>query len=259
MNSHVNADAPNDRSDGESPEGNIRRIPKTKDAMAVALSGGKPGSGAAPSVVAGGRGRLAEQILQIAFANGIKVREDADLAQLLTTIDLEQGGAEGVIPTELGDVASLTTLRVYNGWNRGKLSGTLPSELGKLGSLVEIKTQRNSMSGTLPTQLARLTGLTTLHLEGNKPMSGTISSGLAAAWSLQSLGLGDNEISGTTPTELCHGDTRWHWSLGATKLSGTIPTEVGLLTRMASYFGWGDNYNTGKLSASFPLSSARSA
>ena len=84
MNSHVNADAPNDRSDGESPEGNIRRIPKTKDAMAVALSGGKPGSGAAPSVVAGGRGRLAEQILQIAFANGIKVREDADLAQLLT-------------------------------------------------------------------------------------------------------------------------------------------------------------------------------
>ncbi|MAO55668.1 MAG: flagellar protein FhlB [Rhodospirillaceae bacterium] len=58
--------------------------------MAVALSGGKPGSGAAPSVVAGGRGRLAEQILQIAFANGIKVREDADLAQLLTTIDLEE-------------------------------------------------------------------------------------------------------------------------------------------------------------------------
>ena len=90
MNSHVNADAPNDRSDGESPEGNIRRIPKTKDAMAVALSGGKPGSSAAPSVVAGGRGRLAEQILQIAFANGIKVREDADLAQLLTTIDLEE-------------------------------------------------------------------------------------------------------------------------------------------------------------------------
>ena len=90
MISDVNADRPKDRSDGESPEGNIRRIPKTKDAMAVALAGGKPGSGGPPSVVAGGRGRLAEQILQIAFANGIKVREDADLAQLLTTIDLEE-------------------------------------------------------------------------------------------------------------------------------------------------------------------------
>ena len=41
-----------------------------------------------PNMVAGGRGRIAEQIIQIAFANGIKVREDADLAQLLTSIDI---------------------------------------------------------------------------------------------------------------------------------------------------------------------------
>ncbi|MAN79274.1 MAG: hypothetical protein CMM77_11580 [Rhodospirillaceae bacterium] len=44
----------------------------------------------APTVVAGGRGHLAEQILQIAFANGIKVREDSDLAELLATIDMEE-------------------------------------------------------------------------------------------------------------------------------------------------------------------------
>ena len=41
-------------------------------------------------MVAGGRGRVAEQILQLAFANGVKVREDADLAQLLTTIDMDE-------------------------------------------------------------------------------------------------------------------------------------------------------------------------
>ena len=41
-----------------------------------------------PQIVAGGRGRIAEQILQIAFANGVKVREDSDLAQLLTSIDI---------------------------------------------------------------------------------------------------------------------------------------------------------------------------
>ena len=41
-----------------------------------------------PHMVAGGRGRIAEQILQIAFANDVKVREDADLAQLLTSIDI---------------------------------------------------------------------------------------------------------------------------------------------------------------------------
>ena len=42
-----------------------------------------------PKVVAGGRGRIAEQILEIAFANGVKVRKDADLAQLLSSIDID--------------------------------------------------------------------------------------------------------------------------------------------------------------------------
>ena len=41
-----------------------------------------------PQIVAGGRGKIAEQILQIAFASGVKVREDTDLAQLLTSIDI---------------------------------------------------------------------------------------------------------------------------------------------------------------------------
>lgn len=85
----VNADNPKDANGEDTPEGNIRRLPDTKDAIAVALAeGAVPGQ--APNVVAGGRGRVAEQILQIAFANGIKVREDADLAQLLTTIDMEE-------------------------------------------------------------------------------------------------------------------------------------------------------------------------
>ncbi|MEK9672918.1 MAG: EscU/YscU/HrcU family type III secretion system export apparatus switch protein [Rhodospirillaceae bacterium] len=74
--------------------GNIRRVPETKDAVAVALADGG-GPGRPPKVVAGGRGRVAEQILQIAFAQGIKVREDADLAQLLSAVDVEED-----IPTE---------------------------------------------------------------------------------------------------------------------------------------------------------------
>lgn len=56
--------------------------------MAVALArerdADKP-----PKVVAGGRGRIAEQILEVAFAQGIPVREDTDLAQLLTSIDID--------------------------------------------------------------------------------------------------------------------------------------------------------------------------
>ena len=44
---------------------------------------------ARPRVVASGQGALAEQILQIAWANNIKVREDADLVEVLSAIDVD--------------------------------------------------------------------------------------------------------------------------------------------------------------------------
>ena len=46
-------------------------------------------AGNLPRVVANGRGSVAEQILQIAWANDIKVREDADLVEVLSAIDVE--------------------------------------------------------------------------------------------------------------------------------------------------------------------------
>lgn len=43
----------------------------------------------APIITASGRGRVAEEILAIAFAQGIKVREDADLAEVLSQIEID--------------------------------------------------------------------------------------------------------------------------------------------------------------------------
>ena len=43
----------------------------------------------APKVTAAGRGRVAEEILAIAFAQGIKVREDADLVEVLSQIEID--------------------------------------------------------------------------------------------------------------------------------------------------------------------------
>jgi len=56
--------------------------------VAVALSHDK-GTTKAPVVTATGRGAVAEQILEIAFKNNIKVREDADLAQILSEVDVD--------------------------------------------------------------------------------------------------------------------------------------------------------------------------
>jgi flagellar biosynthesis protein len=57
-------------------------------AKAVAISDTSQ-SGTLPRLVASGRGAIAEQILQIAWANDIKVREDADLVEVLSAIDVE--------------------------------------------------------------------------------------------------------------------------------------------------------------------------
>lgn len=68
-------------------EPNLKPPPPRERAISVALK--EDNKGRAPRVIAAGRGTVAEQILALAFANGVKVREDADLAELLSAVDLE--------------------------------------------------------------------------------------------------------------------------------------------------------------------------
>lgn len=72
---------------------NVQAIKPRGKTTAVAIKDGDKGS--SPIVKAAARGALAEKILQIAFENDIKVREDADLADLLATMELDSP-----IPTE---------------------------------------------------------------------------------------------------------------------------------------------------------------
>ncbi|MDP6573084.1 MAG: EscU/YscU/HrcU family type III secretion system export apparatus switch protein [Rhodospirillales bacterium] len=59
-----------------------------KSPLAVALNY-EPDTDKAPKVIAKGKDAIAEQILQIAFALDIKVREDAELAEILNLIDVD--------------------------------------------------------------------------------------------------------------------------------------------------------------------------
>jgi flagellar biosynthesis protein len=67
---------------------------KPKQTVAAAILH-DPTTGDLPKIVAAGRGHLADQILDIAFANGMKVREDPALAHILASIELDSP-----IPTE---------------------------------------------------------------------------------------------------------------------------------------------------------------
>ena len=61
-------------------------IPKRPVAIAIEATAG---SRELPKITAAGRGKLAEQILQLAFQNGINVREDSALAEMLAAIELD--------------------------------------------------------------------------------------------------------------------------------------------------------------------------
>ncbi|MBL8631232.1 MAG: EscU/YscU/HrcU family type III secretion system export apparatus switch protein [Rhodospirillaceae bacterium] len=74
--------------------------------IAVALE--EQPDNAAPIITASGKGFVAEQILQIAFANNVKVRTDADLVQVLAAVDVDSE-----IPTEAFAAVSEILAYVY--------------------------------------------------------------------------------------------------------------------------------------------------
>src|SRR5271155_1723801 len=76
--------------------------------VAVAIKGEEGNPDSLPKVIASGRGKLAEQILALAFAKGIRVREDADLAELLVKLDLDTP-----IPSEVIIAVAEILARVY--------------------------------------------------------------------------------------------------------------------------------------------------
>ncbi|MDR3424482.1 MAG: EscU/YscU/HrcU family type III secretion system export apparatus switch protein [Alphaproteobacteria bacterium] len=93
---------------------NISPLPSPeRRSVAVALKGsigdskeGHPDS--LPKVIASGYGKLAEQILEMAFSKGIKVRSDADLAELLAMLDLDTP-----IPSEAVVAVAEVLAKVY--------------------------------------------------------------------------------------------------------------------------------------------------
>lgn len=89
--------------DKDKPIARPQQVPDTK---AVAVR--KSDIGEAPVITAKGRGYNAEKILEIAFAEGVKVRQDKDLTELLDAFDVDCP-----VPLEALHAVSLILERVY--------------------------------------------------------------------------------------------------------------------------------------------------
>jgi flagellar biosynthesis protein len=75
--------------ENEEPSSPYSPLKSGRRAAAVAIKGEESDADSLPKIIASGRGKLAEQILELALARGVKVREDADLAELLVKLDLD--------------------------------------------------------------------------------------------------------------------------------------------------------------------------
>lgn len=101
-----------------SDEKNSPSGPTMPDTKAVAIK--KTGDAEPPKITAKGHGYNAEKILEIAFAEGVKVRQDKDLTELLDAFDVESP-----VPLEALHTVSLILERVYA--ENQKLMGTMAS------------------------------------------------------------------------------------------------------------------------------------
>jgi flagellar biosynthesis protein len=79
---------------------------KPEKAAALKYSHGKD---SAPKLVAKGRGKVAEKIIEIAKANGVPIQEDKELVEFLSMLDLYQE-----IPSELYKAVAEILAFVYS-------------------------------------------------------------------------------------------------------------------------------------------------
>ena len=134
-------------------------------------------------------------------------------------------GFTGSIPTQLGSLTNLQTLRL----DRNSLTGSIPPELGSLTSLTDLRLDRNDLTGNIPTQLGSLTSLERLYLREND-LDGSIPTQLGSMTALKLLIANDNDLTGNIPTQLGNLTNLEHLWLHNNDLNGSIPEKLGELT-----------------------------
>ena len=150
-----------------------------------------------------------------------------DRSGRVTKLSLEFNQLSGKIPAELGNLANLEVLWLWD----NQLSGEIPAELGNLSSLEVLWLDDNQLSGEIPAELDSLSSLVWLSLKFNQ-LSGEIPAELGNLANLAALDLSHNELSGEIPPELGNLANLVWLDLAVNQLSGKIPTDLGSLASL---------------------------
>ena len=154
----------------------------------------------------------------------------------VTRLNLADCGLTGTIPTQIGQLTSLTNLDLSG----NNLTGAIPNTIKNLTSLTTLDLHSNTTTTSdyggrnkitsIPTTIGQLAALQTLNLTGNQITSIPTTIGQLAQ--LQTLNLSDNKITGAIPIELGGPTNLTHLYLNDNQLTGSIPTELRHLTSL---------------------------
>ena len=111
----------------------------------------------------------------------------------VTELSLTVNRLSGEMPSELGDLTNLESLRL--GGNQ--LTGEIPPELDSLANLEWLNLGGNQLTGEIPAALGNLANLEWLELYNNQ-LSGEIPAALGGLANLEWLELGGNQLDNTT-------------------------------------------------------------
>ncbi|MEM6319989.1 MAG: 3-coathanger stack domain-containing protein [Bacteroidota bacterium] len=188
---------------------------------------------------------MTKRVTSVTFLNNNLVgplpTELGDLTDL-KSLRLPVNKLSGSIPSTLGNLSNLEVLEL----NTNQLTGNIPTTLGNIDSLSNLQLFNNQLNGLIPIQLSMLTNLTKLALWGNQ-LTGTIPTALGNISNLERLELHLNQLSGTIPAALGNLTNLTKLSLSTNQLTGNIPVELGNLAQLDEL-----SLNTNQLTGSIP-------
>mmetsp|Transcript_17040 Transcript_17040/g.23631 ORF Transcript_17040/g.23631 Transcript_17040/m.23631 type:complete len:338 (+) Transcript_17040:664-1677(+) len=192
-------------------------------------------------------GKTVSQIISARqFLNGTIPMSLANLVNL-TQISLSQNSnLQGPIPPFYQGFTQLWKFQMF----QNGISGDLPSQLGNISSLTLLNLSLNHFSGTIPEDMFGAAEYIIVDLSQNR-LTGTIPDSVCKGpATLQNLRFEMNRLSGTLPDCFLSQPNLKNLQFGGNAFTGTIPTAFSKLATLIDLTLW-DNKLTGELPSAF--------
>lgn len=139
----------------------------------------------------------------------------------VANISLQGKGLDGVLPSAIGELTSLSGLYLH--FNR--LNGKIPKEIAGLNQLMDLYLDVNNFSGSIPEEVGNMSSLQVLQLCYNN-LSGNVPTQLGSLKKLDVLALQYNQFTGAIPASLGDLGKLTRLDLSFNKLFGSIPVKL---------------------------------